>query len=218
MHDALIFIGGDRPPEGIVAHLPRPALVVAADSGFDHAAALGVRADLLVGDLDSISAAGLAAATAGGVTIERHPAAKDMTDTELAIEAAIVRGARALTVVSGGGDRIDHLLGALFAAADAAGRVEQVTMWWATTRLRVLHGSAAACVEPGAGGLFSVLAVGGDASGVSIDGARYPLHDAELPAGVSRGLSNLAEPGMPTVVRLRAGTALVISPDALGGR
>ncbi len=218
MHDALIFIGGDRPPEGIVACLPHPAFVVAADSGFDHALSLGVRTDLLVGDLDSISPAGLAAATASGVTIERHPVAKDMTDTELAIDAVINHGARALTVVSGGGDRVDHLLGALFAVADAAARLEQVTMWWATTRLRVLHGEAAMCVEPGAHGLFSVLAVGGDASGVSIEGARYPLRDAELRAGVSRGVSNLAEPGTPTVVRLRAGSALVISPGALEGR
>ncbi len=59
----------------------------------------------LVGDLDSVSAAGAAAAEAPGTAIERHPPDKDATDTELAIDAARRGGMRPVIGVSAtGGD------------------------------------------------------------------------------------------------------------------
>ena len=65
------------------------AFVVAADGGADAALALGLHVDLAIGDFDSISAAGLAALERAGTRIERHPAAKDATDLELALDAAL---------------------------------------------------------------------------------------------------------------------------------
>ncbi len=216
MNSAVIVIGGDPPPAGICRVLPIEAIVIAADSGYDHARRLGLRVDLLVGDLDSISPAGLAEAEYEAIPIDRHPPAKDATDTELAIERALEAGATHLVLVAGGGDRLDHLLGALFALAAVAGRAERVTMWWGTTAIEVLHGDDSLHPLLGGDGVFSLLPVHGGATGVSIAGARYPLHDAELPAGVSLGVSNLAESAdAPVTVRLQHGTVLVISPDAL---
>ena len=174
-----------------------------------------MRVDLLVGDLDSISAAGLAEAEAAGIPIERHPPTKDATDTELAIDATLAHGAVELVLVSGGGDRLDHLLGALFAIATAAGRAQRTTMWWGSTAIEVLVDDDRLDPLVGAAGVFSVLPLHGDATGVSIDGARYPLDEATLPAGVSIGVSNVAAPGREVTVRLRHGTVLVISPNAL---
>src|SRR5262245_59111095 len=97
----IVITGGSPPRRGVTAHLPADRFVIAADSGLDHARQLGLGVDLLVGDLDSVSAAGLAAAEAEGVPIERHPTAKDAIDTELALEAAVTRGAERIAVVSG---------------------------------------------------------------------------------------------------------------------
>ena len=56
----VIFAGGARP---VARRVRGPAaaasFVIAADSGADHALALGQRIDLAVGDFDSISADGL---------------------------------------------------------------------------------------------------------------------------------------------------------------
>ena len=67
--------------------------------------------DLVVGDLDSVDPAALDAAVADGAVVERHPAAKDATDLELALDAAVDRGATAVLVVGVGGGRLDHFLG-----------------------------------------------------------------------------------------------------------
>ena len=50
---ALVFAGGDPPTAGALRNLPTPDLVIAADSGLEHASAAGYSADLVVGDLDS---------------------------------------------------------------------------------------------------------------------------------------------------------------------
>src|SRR5689334_18888700 len=110
MRTALVFAGGDPPPRELVAGLDRSALVIAADSGLDHALALGFRADVVVGDLDSVTPDALAHARADGAEVELHPAEKDETDLELALRRAVALGMRRVTVIGGGGGRHDHLL------------------------------------------------------------------------------------------------------------
>ena len=57
--------------------------------------ALGCPVDLVVGDLDSVDLEQLADARRDGAAIEAHPRDKDQTDLELALDAALARGARA---------------------------------------------------------------------------------------------------------------------------
>src|SRR3954454_12520964 len=87
----VVVVTGSAPlhPRALAA-VPPGAYVVAADGGFDHARAAGLVPDLLVGDLDSISPAGLAWAVAN-IQVERHPADKACTDTELALALAAPR-------------------------------------------------------------------------------------------------------------------------------
>ncbi len=92
------------------------ALVIGADSGVEHAAALGRHVDIAVGDFDSVSPAALAAAEAAGAEVLRHPPDKDATDLELALDLAVARGARRITVVGGHGGRFDHCLANALAA------------------------------------------------------------------------------------------------------
>ncbi|MEZ5215981.1 MAG: thiamine diphosphokinase [Ilumatobacteraceae bacterium] len=122
--------------EAVIGALPDADLVVAADSGYDHAVAAGVDVDVLVGDLDSISQDGRRRATADGIRIERHRPDKDETDTELALRAAMDDGCRRIVGVSAVGDRIDHFLAtvAVFAGAAAQGGTS-VTLWVSSTRI-----------------------------------------------------------------------------------
>ncbi|HET9614232.1 MAG TPA: thiamine diphosphokinase, partial [Candidatus Limnocylindrales bacterium] len=86
-------------------------LVIAADGGARHAGPLGFRIDRWVGDGDSIAPDDLAKLVADGVVVDRARVDKDETDTELAILAAVERGADALTILGAlGGPRIDHAL------------------------------------------------------------------------------------------------------------
>src|SRR3954447_15853314 len=114
---AVVVAGG---PGEVVLRDPLPggAFVVAADSGLDRAAALGLPVDVVVGDFDSVSAEGLSAAQDAGVRAERHPREKDATDLELAIDVAVGDGgATQVLVLAGDAGRLDHSLGNLLLLA-----------------------------------------------------------------------------------------------------
>ena len=84
------------------------ALVIAADGGARHAGPLGLRAAIWVGDGDSVDPAELEHLAADGADIRRVDAAKDESDTELALLAALERGADEIVILGAlGGARID---------------------------------------------------------------------------------------------------------------
>ena len=217
---AVIVIGGGVIDRRVVDHLPAERIVVAADSGLDHAIELGLHVDLLVGDLDSVSDRGLATADAQGMPIERHRPDKDATDTELALLAAVERGCTHLVGVGGprpDDSRLDHELGVLFAFAAPALADREVELWWGPAHVLVVHGPGTAAIDAPPGAVISLLPLHGPATGVTTSGLRYPLHSEPLSAGSGRGISNEVLAGEAAVVELTAGTLLVIHPLGLGG-
>jgi thiamine pyrophosphokinase len=209
---AVVVIGGDAPHEGVVAHLPDQRTVYAADSGLDHADALGITVHRLIGDLDSVSGAALARHL--DIPVDQHPVDKDATDTELALDAAIAAGHDHLIVVSGGGDRLDHLLATLTVLAHAA-RSVTLEAWVGTAQVRVLHDGGRLELSPPRGALISLIPLDGDAIGVDATGLRWPLANGTLTWGSSRGVSNEVEGTV--AIRLERGVLAVIIPHALGG-
>ncbi len=210
----MVVVGGGAAPAA--ASLP-PSLrdpgvfVVAADSGVDVAEGLGLAVHLAVGDFDSVTADGLRRARARGAVVERHPAAKDETDLELALRGALDRRPQRIVVVGGGGGRLDHLLGNLgvLTAPFLAG--VNVTAHLAEARLTVVRPGRPADLIGAPGDLVTLLPVHGSAAGVVTDGLRYPLCDEALPAGTSRGVSNVLD-GSTASVSISRGVLLAIQP------
>lgn len=215
---AVVLAGGELPPVAALTAVltdlfaDDAPLVIAADSGLDHALALGLHVDVVVGDLDSASAAGQAAARAAGSEFETHPTDKDATDLELALLSARDRGARRVTVVGGGGGRHDHLLAnaLVLAAADLADLDLDALV--GTARITVIRSRAELHGRPGA--LCSLLPVGGVAHGVRTDGLRFPLHGEDLLPGSTRGVSNELL-GTTATVTVTDGVLLAVQPHAL---
>ena len=98
---AFIYTGGEVFPDNITEHPKGDDLCIAADSGFHNAKKCGDRVDILVGDLDSIGSYKLDKKT----ELLQVPAEKDVTDTQLAVETAIERGATDLIIIGGFGGR-----------------------------------------------------------------------------------------------------------------
>ena len=205
---AVVVTGADALPAAALAAIPPDAVVIAADGALDHALAAGLTPAGLVGDLDSVSARGLAWAQAHA-TIERHSPDKDLTDTELALRTATDLNPDRLMLI-GAGDRLDHLI----AAIGALGHLRLTSIpviegWWGTNRLRVVHGPGQAHLALPVGTTLSLLALHGPCTGVHISGVRWPLLDAELAAAVGLGVSNLStEPDV--TVRVSSGVLTVI--------
>jgi thiamine pyrophosphokinase len=209
----VIFSGGDasRPEE--LHGVARDAVVIAADSGAEHALALGWRVDRLVGDLDSIDPATLRRLEASGTTVERHPEAKDKTDLALALDVARTGGAARITVVGGHGGRLDHLLAnALLLGADRYATIE-LDARMGPARLTVVRRRRELLGQRG--DLVTLLPLGGAATGVSTEGLLFPLHDATVEAGSTWGVSNelLAE---RAVVSVSGGVIAAVQPGARG--
>ena len=192
------------------------ATVIAADAGAASLDRLGRSPDRLVGDLDSIPDELLARLASAGVAIDRHPADKDASDTELALEAAIAAGASEIVILGAiGGSRLDHELANVLLLADPALGDRDVRVVHGPTTVRVLRDGGRLSLEGATGDLVTLLPVTGDATGVRIDGVRWPLADATLRVGRSRGLSNeVVEP--PASASLEHGTLLVIEHRSQG--
>jgi thiamine pyrophosphokinase len=211
MSHVVVVIGGGGLSAEAVASV-QPDVVIAADSGLDHAVAAGMRPSILVGDMDSISASGRMWAYAHEVAIDESPTEKDLTDTELALETALaVHGITHLTVLGGWGDRLDHLQGTLLALGSASlAGLESVRAWMGDTSISVVHGgrSVALALEPGR--TFSVLALHGPAMGVTVTGAKWELDMATLSPTEARGVSNEAKEH--TMVTVESGVVTVVVP------
>ena len=207
----IVVAGGDRDLDVI----PEPwsgAFVVGADSGVDFAHALGVKVDVAVGDMDSVSPDGLRRAEAEGARVERHPAEKDKTDLELALDVALQSGATDLLVVGVGGGRLDHLLANVLLLASPAWAPCRITAIAGRARLHVVRGGEPVTeLKAEVGELLTLLAVGGDARGITTSGVRYALRDEPLAAATSRGVSNVVE-STPVTIELKDGTLLAVFP------
>jgi thiamine pyrophosphokinase len=224
MH-ALILADGDAPPRAALdAAWPGwdsgVELVIAADGGARHAAGLGVTIDRWVGDADSLDSAAMSELAARGIPMERVRPDKDESDTELAVFAALTRGATRLTLVGAlGGQRRDHELAnvALLALDELAGM--DVTIVDATTRIRMIRApsvdasSAAVELVGRVGDLVSLLPWGGPVAGVTTEGLRYALDDEPLVVGRARGLSNVRTARIATVT-LQAGWLVIVETPA----
>ncbi len=184
----MIVAGGPSVVGGTPA-LPAGAFVIAADGGIDRAHGLGLHVDLAVGDFDSVTPAGLAAARAAGARVERHPVAKDATDLELALDAALALAPTRLLVIGSAAGRLDHLLGSMLLLGSERYAAMEIDASLGAARLHVIRGIRAFAGAPGE--LLSLLPVHGPAVGVSTHGLEYPLHGETLPAGTSRGISNV---------------------------
>ena len=203
----VVFAAGLGQPATVT--VPAGAVVVAADAGAEVALALGIAVDVAVGDFDSISSESLAILERSGARIEPHPRDKEATDLALALDAALGYSPRRILVVGGAGGRLDHLLGELLLlGADAyAGVVLDALL--GSAAVHVVRGERSLTGTPGE--LVSLHALHGPAVGVVTEGLVYPLRGETLPAGSSRGISNVfaAEEAR---ISLERGVVLAVRP------
>ena len=203
----VVVAGGDAPTPAEIARLPANPVVVAADAGLDHALAAGLTVAVAVGDMDSVSPEALATAEQAGTRIERHPADKDHTDLELALELA-ARLADQVIVIGAAGGRLDHLIGNLTVLASPRWAGVDIEAWLGGARAVVVHGQRTLEAEPGT--TVSLFALGGPAR-VTTTGLAWSLNDEVLEPLTSRGVSNQATTSAPQIA-LSEGVVLAVIP------
>ena len=183
---AVIFTGGSCDTARLDAGDLQGDLIIAADAGRMTAEKCGVTPHIIAGDFDSSDAP----PDGGAAEIIRVPAEKDDTDTMLACDLAIERGASRLTILGGTGGRIDHLLSNLFLLENLHRRGVRAMLCDGNNRVRLLENGSVTLPRCGYR-YFSLIALGDAAA--TLRGCKYPLTDAplrrELPYAVSNEIT-----------------------------
>lgn len=169
----------------------QPDYIVAADKGLAFCLENDLKADMIVGDFDSIP---------GGVLdtyihryhvpVRRFDPVKDATDTEIAVRETVKAGASRAVLLGATGTRLDHTIGnmqCLHILLDAG--VEAVI---ADSHNRISLHEAPFTVRRAEqfGQYVSFLPAGGTVEGLTLRGFKYPLTDRRVTATDSLCISN----------------------------
>ena len=205
---AFIYIGGNIDPKNITEHPKGDDLVIAADAGYRNAQALGVKVQLLLGDFDSLDEKEIPKET----EILRVPVEKDFTDTQLAVETAMRKGANDLVIIGGLDGRLDHTLSNLAILEDLSGKGVYAYITNGQNRVRYLNSTSTLLPRSGYRYL-SLLCLSEKAKGVSVEGCKYPLKNATLTRKFQYAVSNEIDGNCALVSVRKGGIYIVESKD-----
>ena len=176
--------------------------VVFCDSGLKHLEYLHAKPSLIVGDFDSHDNPRLDTET---IVLPRE---KDDTDTVYAVKEAIKRGFDEFLLIGVVGARLDHTLGnvSILLYLDSLGKKGCIIDDYSEMEI-VSERPVSICDKYS---FFSLLNITGCAKGITINGAKYPLADAEISCEYQYGISNEVLPGEKAVVSVKCGKLLLI--------
>ena len=204
----VIFANGLLPDLESARKLIRPGdNFYAADGGTHHAIMLGILPSVVVGDLDSLALDDRMKLDASAVVIQQYPRDKDKNDLELALDTAIQAGYSEILIIGALGGRLDQTLANLSLLIEP--RLSPYD-------IRVDDGVEEAfftrkhCEVGGrTGDIVSLIPWGGEVTGISTKGLRWPLYDETLYPYRTRGVSNELELAKASII-LKSGLLLVI--------
>ena len=184
--------------------------MIAADSGMDFLYRNGIVPDVIAGDFDSVGSESLAYFQGlNNVHVMKLNPIKDDTDTEFVIREAIRRGATEIAILGATGTRLDHVLANVNLLG--IGLEENISLELVDkhNRIRMIADSLEINKDEQFGSVVSILPVKGDANGVTLEGMKYPLENADVACFSSLGVSNEIV-GDVAKISVKQGVLLVI--------
>jgi thiamine pyrophosphokinase len=204
----LIFANGEVSDLEVVKKMIVPAdILIAADGGTLHIDALGLTPQIVFGDMDSLPPERLASLEATGIHLFRHPAEKDETDLELALQWLVAEGFCTIRIVGALGGRLDQTLANLYMLADP--RLQKCDVRLDDGRMEIFLISTQKKLTGEPGDTVSLLPFFGPAQGIITQGLYYPLNKETLLPYRTRGISNVLV-GNEASISLSAGMLLCI--------
>jgi thiamine pyrophosphokinase len=184
---AVLFANGEASDPTTIA-LRGDDFLVAVDGGLHHMQALGLSPQLLIGDMDSLSAQEVETCRQAGTEILCFPPAKDQTDLELALDEVLRRDYRDILIAFALGGRLDQTLGNLALLARPDLDKCRVCIDDGVTEVYLLRDAITLVCQPGE--TVSLLPWGEEARGITTRGLEYALEGESLLPWETRGVSN----------------------------
>ena len=187
--------------------------MIAADSGMNFLHRNGLVPDIIAGDFDSVQSSSLQHFQGlNDVQVIKLNPMKDDTDTEFVIREAIRRGATEIIVLGATGTRLDHVLANVNLLGIGLEENVSIELVDAHNRIRMIDDSLEIKKSNQFGSFVSILPVKGDAKGVSLEGMKYPLQNADIVCFSSLGISNEIVDDTARII-VREGVLLVIESN-----
>ena len=186
--------------------------VYCADSGLDHLLRWGIKPDLFVGDMDSVSEEGALFLEHNKIPRKIFSSDKDMTDTDLVL--SIIPPDSDVILICSLTGRIDHVLANLGMLVKYRESGLEITATDGITDIIPVIGENTIRIENIMNAddiVVSLVPFANDhVKGVTTSGLHYALNDATLEAASSYGISNYpSEDSCDIEVSVRSGRLLV---------
>lgn len=181
--------------------------ILCADGGIRYAMKANLIPHAIIGDLDSTNDLELKFIEENKIPIIKYPVEKDYTDSELAIDYLIQKGAKDIVLIGVTGSRMDHTIGNILLLkklylCNVKGKIidDNNTIYYSEGYLKLER------VEDH---YVSIIPLNTDGVIVSLKGFYYPLEDKHISYGSTLGISNkiIEEYGE---IFIKRGEALII--------
>ena len=186
MPRTIIFANGELPNiEKARALVQTDDYIICADGGTRHALALGLKPNLIVGDLNSVTDVELKIASA---KIVQYPRNKNETDLELALNHALVKKTSSILIIGALGGRLDQTLGNISLLSDP--RLSTLDCRLDDGAEEVFFCRDRSKFEGRRGDVVSLIPWNDAVKGIRMRGLRWSLNNETLYPDKTRGISN----------------------------
>ena len=164
--------------------------VIAADKGLLYADQLNYKVDYILGDYDSVDKDLLDKYRNMNVELITFPCEKDYTDTHLAIETAIEKGAGQITILGAIGSRMDHTMSNIQNLKSALNLDIPCCIVNEHNKIYLANKAVVIKKTEQFGKYISLIPLSESVRGLTLSGFYYPLKEYTMNQGLSVGISN----------------------------
>lgn len=186
----LIVTGGERPEIDLLKERADSAsMVIAADRGAEYCLMAGIIPDMVVGDMDSLPVEVQDELIFNNIEIRRFDCRKDMTDTQIAVDTAIEKGADKIEILAGIGSRFDHSLANVHLLFRAMKKGIKAKIVSGIHEIFLIERKTD--IKNEAGAIISLLPLGHHAKGITLKGFEYETDNTDMDMSFPVGVSNV---------------------------
>lgn len=182
-------------------------IIICADGGANHSFYMDVIPSAIIGDLDSVRNEILDFYMQNDVRIEKYPAMKDETDTQLAMLKAIELGADDITFIGAIGDRFDHSYSNLSLLLYLLNRNIKGKIINEKNEIYLINKSIE--LNGKIGGIISLIPYSQNVEEIYTEGLYYALSGQNMSLEMPYGISNIFTKEKASI-RIKSGLLLVI--------
>lgn len=166
-------------------------LIIVVDHGLVAADHLKLPLDFIVGDFDSVPHNILNQYRNSSVSIKTYPAEKDKTDTEIAIELALMNNPESIDIIGATGSRLDHVFANIHLLLMPMELQVAAFIIDPNNKIYLRKDDFVLQKAKQYGNYVSLMPFSGQVSGLTMIGFKYPLNKILLAPGSSLCVSNV---------------------------